>query len=338
MNPLVSILIPAFNSQEWIAATIRSAMNQTWGSKEIVIVDDGSTDSTQEIARQFECANVLVVSQENEGASAARNKALSCSQGDYIQWLDADDLICREKIALQMDQVNNGESARTLLSSEWAYFLYRPHRAIFEPTALWADLTPTEWLIRQMSLNLHMQTSTWLVSRELTTSAGPWDTRLSTDDDGEYFARVLRKSSAVKFVPGAKTYYRVRGSSSLSYIGNSRRKLESQLLSMRLRIGYLRTLEQGQRVDAAILSYLETWYPLFFPGHPDLIAELQRLAESAGGSLAEPQLSRKYSWLRKLFGWRVAQRTGTVLRGLKWSALAQWDRFCSRFDSGSLLR
>jgi|GEM_PF-108175 len=102
MKPLVSILVPAFNSQEWIADTLRSAIAQTRARKEIIVVDDGSTDQTLAIARQFGSDCVRVVSQENQGAAAARNNALSLSRGDYIQWLDADDLLASDKIARQM--------------------------------------------------------------------------------------------------------------------------------------------------------------------------------------------------------------------------------------------
>ena len=75
-----------------------------------------------------------------------------------------------------------------------------------------------------MQLNLYMQTASWLVSRELAEAAGPWDTRLLGDDDGEYFCRVLLASDGVRFVPEAKVYYRTSGTSSLSYIGNSDKK------------------------------------------------------------------------------------------------------------------
>src|ERR1700722_17022843 len=101
-KPLVSILIPAFNSEKWIAGTIRSALAQTWDRKEIIVVDDGSTDRTFEIARQFESHTVRVVTQINQGAAAARNNAFSLSRGEYIQWLDADDLLAPDKVATQM--------------------------------------------------------------------------------------------------------------------------------------------------------------------------------------------------------------------------------------------
>ncbi len=89
-KPLVSILIPAYNAQDWIADTLRSAIAQTWEPKEIIVVDDGSTDQTLEIARKFESGTIRVLSQKNQGAASARNTALSLCRGDYIQWLDAD--------------------------------------------------------------------------------------------------------------------------------------------------------------------------------------------------------------------------------------------------------
>ena len=98
MSALVSILIPAYNSGKWIRFTIESALSQSWPNKEIIIVNDGSEDNTLQIAKQFESKIVKVITQENMGASSARNKALSLAQGDYIQWLDSDDLLTSNKI------------------------------------------------------------------------------------------------------------------------------------------------------------------------------------------------------------------------------------------------
>ena len=225
MKPLVSILVPAFNARQWIADTLRSALAQTWEHKEIIVVDDGSSDQTLAIARRFESKNVKVVTQRNQGAAAARNTAFSLCGGDYIQWLDADDLLDPDKIARQMEALEQSQARRILLSSAWGRFIYRCDRAEFVPTALWADLSPMEWLLRKMELNIYMQTATWLVSRELTEAAGPWDTNLLGDDDGEYFCRVLLASDATRFVPTAKVYYRESGACGLSYLGQSDRKL-----------------------------------------------------------------------------------------------------------------
>jgi glycosyltransferase involved in cell wall biosynthesis len=90
MNSLVSVLIPAYNAEPWIADTIEPALAQTWPRKEIVVVV-GSTDRTLAVARRFESSQVLVTTKENQGAAATRNKAFSLCQGDYIQWLDANE-------------------------------------------------------------------------------------------------------------------------------------------------------------------------------------------------------------------------------------------------------
>ena len=336
-GPSVSILIPAFNAQGFIADTLRSALAQTWQEKEIIVVDDGSTDRTVDIARQFESDRVRVVTQNNQGAAAARNTAYSLSRGDYIQWLDADDLISPNKIADQMEAAKTCRSSRTLLSSGWAYFMYRPSRAKFTPTPLWQNLSPAEWLIHKMGENLHMQTATWLVSRELTAAAGPWNTKLLGDDDGEYFCRVLLASNGVHFVPGAKVYYRMAGTGSLSYIGRSDRKLDAQWDSMKLHIGYLRSLEDSARVRTACVQYLQNYFINFFPERTDLVEQARSAAASLGGQLELPRLSWKYSWIKTLFGWPLAKRARLYLPNVRWSVKRYWDKTLYRMEGSQVM-
>ena len=102
MSELISVLIPAYNSERWLAGTLRSALAQTWPRLEVIVVDDGSRDATLAVARTFEGKQVKVVTQPNQGACAARNHAFSLAQGTYIQWLDADDLLHPDKISAQM--------------------------------------------------------------------------------------------------------------------------------------------------------------------------------------------------------------------------------------------
>lgn len=111
-------------------------------------------------------------------------------------------------------------------------FMYRYYRADFVPTPLWCKLSPVEWLLRKMQFNVYMPPASWLVSRELAEAAGPWNTALLVDDDGEYFRRILLASNGVRFVPEAKAYYRTSGANSLSYIGYSDRKLIARWRSM----------------------------------------------------------------------------------------------------------
>ena len=326
MKPLVSILIPAYNAQSWIADTIQSAIAQTWARKEIIVVDDGSTDKTFAVARQFASKNVSVLTQQNQGASAARNYAFSLSQGDYIQWLDADDLLSPDKIAKQVSLAEECQNPRILFSSEWGSFAYRIDVAGFFPTSLWCDLSPIEWLIRKLAQNLHMQTATWLTSRELTNAAGAWDVRMFVDDDGEYFCRVLLASDGVRFVPGAKVFYRITPSTRLSYIGRSDKKRDAQLLSMQLHVKYIRSLEDSERVRAACLNYLQTWLINFYPERPDLVWQLEALAVSLGGWLEVPQLRWKYAWIKHLFGWCAAKYARAALPQIKASLLRSWDK------------
>ena len=326
MNPLVSILIPAYNAQNYLEDTLRTAVAQTWPRKEIIIVDDGSTDQTPAIARQFESPKVRLVTQKNAGAAAARNKAFSLSQGDFIQWLDADDLLAPDKIAKQVEQLDNCPSRKTVLCSAWAKFIYRWNHAKFVPTSLWLDLTPGEWMIRQMEDNVYMQTATWLVSRELTEAAGPWDTRLLGDDDGEYFCRVLMASDGTRFVPESKVYYRAAGPGSLSYVGFSDRKREAQWISMKLHIRYVRLLDDSGRARAACVTYLQNWMVFFYPERTDIFKQAQEMAEEMGGQLQVPALSWKYSWIDALFGRAWAKRAQFLVPKYKSSLQRLWDK------------
>jgi glycosyltransferase involved in cell wall biosynthesis len=337
MPPLVSILIPAYNAEAWIADTIKSALNQTWPRKEIIVVDDGSRDQTLRVAQQFASKNVFVVRQENQGASAARNNAFERCQGDYIQWLDADDLLSAAKISRQIEVAQKEHNNRLLLSCGWAYFMYRPDRARFTRTALWCDLTPLEWLLRKWEQNLHMQTSTWLVSRELTEAAGPWDLRLLNNDDGEYFCRVLRESRAVCFVKDAKVFYRQTGSSSLSYVGRSDKKLAAHLCGMKLQIECLRSIQDSERVRRACLNHLQLCFLYFYPERPEMVARLQEIASELGGVLEIPRLRWKYDWIRPFFGYQTAKRAQNLLPKIKWSLLRCWDRALFRCETSSFL-
>ena len=333
-QPLVSILIPAYNAQDWIGDTIQSALAQTWPRKEIIVVDDGSKDGTLEVARRFASATVKVISKPNEGAAATRNLAYSHSQGDFIQWLDADDLLSPDKVELQVEAALRAGSRRVLLSSGWVYFHYRTRHLSIEPSSLWHDLAPAEWLERKLSQNLHMQTATWLTSRELSDAAGAWDTRLLSDDDGEYFCRVLLASEGVKFVPRAMTYYRMAGFGSLGNVGISKPKLEALLIAMRLHIKYFLSLSDTPRTRAACLTYIDNWHIHFLPDNFGLEPQLKQMAADLGGALSDPKLPWKYDWLRRIWGWKVARKAQIMLPRIKWAGIIRWDKLLFRLERG----
>ena len=212
--------------------------------------------------------------------------------------------------------------------------MYRPHKANFVPTALWCDLSPLEWLLRKMGQGVFMQTATWLVSRELTEAAGPWNTQLLGDDDGEYFCRVLLESDGTRFIPEARVFYRMSGFNCLSYIGRSERKMEAQFLSMQLHIGYLRSMEESDRVRAACVRFLQHRLPSFYPERLDIVRQAEQLAATLGGRLeVPPPLSWKYAWIQKSFGWPLAKRAKLLMPRCKWSLIRSLDKALSRLDS-----
>ena len=337
--PLVSILIPAYNAETTIEYTIRSALAQTWLNKEIIIINDGSTDRTLSIVQRYASKQVLVVSSQNQGQSAAINLGYRLAQGAYIQELDSDDLMAPAKIERQLAALTPEDSKRIVLSSPWAPFYYRTQNAQFVRNSLWENLSPVEWMLRKMSQNLYMQNATWLVSRELAEAAGPWDERLYYDNDGEYFARVLLASEGTRFVPETGIYYRSTTPNSVSYVGNSNRKKDALFLSMELQIKHLRSLEESPRVREACLTYIRNWFLYFYPERPELVAKLRTIVDELDGHLGEPSLRWKFAWMRPVFGWRMAKWAQMALPLFKSNCIRQCDKALFQFEGlGSFSR
>jgi hypothetical protein len=188
-----------------------------------------------------------------------------------------------------------------------------------------------------MGENLYMQTATWLTSRELTQAAGPWDTRLLSDDDVEYFCRVLLASEGTRFVPEARVFYRVTPSSRLSLIGRSDSKKDVLILSMKLQIQYARAVEDSERVRKSCLTYLRSSLDEFYPERRDLIAEIQVLAAQLGGSLDVPCLRPKYAWMEPIFGGNIAKSAQIVLPQLKASLARCWDKAMYKLEKNGVL-
>jgi glycosyltransferase involved in cell wall biosynthesis len=306
MAEKVSILIPAYNAKRWISQTINSAIKQTWENKEIIVVDDGSKDETYLIAKSFESKNIKVIRQKNCGAAAARNHAFALSQGDFIQWLDSDDLLSPDKISIQMRGAE-GEKKTVLLSSEFGIFNLYPSNAKFNKTNLWKDLSPVDWIVTKFENNLWMNPAVWLVSRELAVKAGTWNESLSLDDDGEYFCRVVANSEFVKFVVGAKCYYRQWNYKSLSR-DVSIEGCESLLNSLILSATLLLSIENTERTRSAVVRYMNIWTNYFYPEHKSLFERLNNYVNSIGKTLQPPKLSMNYQFIQKLFGYSIAKK------------------------------
>ncbi len=324
MNDLVSILIPAYNAERWLASTLRSCLDQTWPHIEIIVVDDGSRDRTRKVARKFESKSVRVVTQPNSGAPVARNRAFELAQGSFIQWLDAGDLLHPEKIAHQMRTAKALADPSVLLSGIFGTFYHRQDSAVFVRTSLWRDLTPIEYFLTRFNENVCFQTDTWLVSRELTEAAGPWSDIGSPDDDGEYFCRVVLKSTGIRFVEDARSYYR-QGVSGGLHLATSRNALTALFASKVKCINHLMSLEDSPRSRQAAVRLLQDWMPYFYPEQQDIVERAQQLARGLGGELRPPQLRWKYRPVEWLCGYPYAAKLSRLLPSAKSRLICNWD-------------
>ena len=107
---LVSILIPCFNAERWIWQAVESAVAQTWPEKDVIVVDDGSTDRSLEIVKSFG-DRIRWETGPNRGSNVARNRLLQLARGEWLQYLDADDYLLPEKIAQQMEFIATNPAA-----------------------------------------------------------------------------------------------------------------------------------------------------------------------------------------------------------------------------------
>jgi glycosyltransferase involved in cell wall biosynthesis len=270
MNPLVSVIVPAYNAERWIAHALSSVAGQTWEELEIVVVDDGSDDGTTGVVGAFADPRVRLVTQERRGAAAARNRGIRETRGTLIQFLDADDVLSPEKIERQVRALQS-EPRDSLASCAWGRFSAGPETAHVRPEPVWTVSDPAEWLVTSLSGGGMMQPGAWLTPRALVDAAGPWDETLSLHDDGEFFSRVLLRASRNVFVSGATAYYRdLEGSLSRR---RSRQAIESALAVCRLRERHLRAVRDDRAVRRALATQYAQFAYEFADAAPDLASQ-----------------------------------------------------------------
>jgi len=310
MKPLVSILIPCYNAAPWVGDTLKSALAQTWSNVEIILVDDGSLDASLTIARQYASERVQVVAQPNQGASAARNHALKLAQGDFIQYLDADDLLAPDKIARQLERLQRYENH--VASGEWGRFYTHVEEAQFRPEAVWQDLDPVDWLVCSWMGGGMMHPAAWLLPRAVAERAGIWSNRLSLNDDGEYFSRVLVNSDGVLFCPGARTYYRSGLATSLSGT-RSRKAMESAILALEFCTATLLNQENSPRTRQASATAFQRLVYDLYPFGNDLVRHAEARVAKLGGSALQPAGGPTFHALSRAVGWKVARKLQQVV-------------------------
>lgn len=315
MPPLVSIIIPCYNAERWLLETLGSAMAQTWSNKEIIVVDDGSTDKSWAIVQSFQSVHLKTIQQVNQGASAARNRGLQEAQGDFIQFLDADDLLSPRKIETQISRLQDA-SPGTLAVCGTVHFWdgNEPHTGNVQadPYFLGDSDRPVEWLVRLLGgegKHSMVQPAAWLTPRGVVEAIGEWDEQLSLDDDGEYFARAVLTSAGIRFSADCVTYYRkYRNQSSLSG-AKSARHHRSALRSIDLKAQHLFQRTDSEAAKRAIARcYMDCAYQAY-PDCADITERALQRIQDLDVAADPPQIG---GWrgevLKSILGWKLARR------------------------------
>lgn len=311
-EPLVSILMPCYNNERTLARSLDSALAQTWPRCEVIVVDDGSRDESLATARSYESSRVRVLSQANGGAGAARNAALSAAQGDYLQYLDADDLLSPDKIAGQIRLLRE-RGDRKVATCRWGRFVETEADVRFGDDDLCRDLDPVEFLLLAANSNRMMHTAAWLVPRALADSAGPWDAVPSPNDDGEYFCRVILESEGLVHSSIGCSYYRSGQAGTLSSL-RSARACRGVLHSMELISGRLLRHEDSPRIRAGLANHFQRIFYSTYPQAPDVAAKAAQQARALGGSALQPEMGPWTRALANLIGWKLAMRLKHLLQ------------------------
>ncbi len=225
--PTLSVVIPAYNVAPFIAAAVKSAVAQTMGDLEVVVVDDGSTDETASLVRGIDDPRVVLVGKPNGGLSSARNAGIRAARGRYVGFLDGDDVWFPEKAAKQIAALEADPSI-SMTYSHSAYLAEdgTPTGAVLASRVLRPSIAQ---LVRR---NLVGNGSTPIGRTADFIAAGPFDETLSTVADYEMWPRLMHRTGrGLLLVPEALTGYRIRASSlSMSQVEFVRDALRAERL------------------------------------------------------------------------------------------------------------
>ncbi len=212
--PLVSIIIPCYNAEKFLAQTINSVLQQTVSDYEIIIIDDGSTDSSTEIIKSFG-SRVRAEFQTNLGASAARNKGTELAQGEFIQYLDADDLLRPDALEKRITALR--ESGADVAYSDWQK-LIEVELGKFEL----GEVISRKIEDIHSDIQIALFTSFWsppaalLYHRRIVQKIGSWNESLPIIQDARFLLDAGLMGGKFVHVPGVRAEYRIHNNPSLS--------------------------------------------------------------------------------------------------------------------------
>ena len=197
--PLVSVVIPAYNSERYIAEAVNSALSQDYPNIEVLVIDDGSTDRTVEVVQQF-AHKVKLLQQENQGSASARNLGISEARGKYIAFLDADDVWIPQKVQIQIVAMEtNGFKMAYSRFIWWHPDANGNHPSAVEETALQNNSNissaalVTGWLYPELLLDCIVWTSTVIVEKAELEAVGKFDSNYRKGQDYDLWLKLSRR-------------------------------------------------------------------------------------------------------------------------------------------------
>lgn len=213
MRPEISVIIPAYNRARLIGDTIRSLLAQTIPPVEIIVVDDGSTDGTADVAECFG-ASVKVLRKRRSGPSAARNLGFAESRGHYIHFFDSDDIAVPNKHAIQYKQLT--ETGADIACGPWVKGRIEGRRfsavnGVYQQRGL-----PKKNLTRALLTDWSIVPQACLFKRSVVEKVGGFPEDLKTLEDQLFFLKCLLNNSRVVHTPGTLTLYRDNNTDKLS--------------------------------------------------------------------------------------------------------------------------
>lgn len=214
----ISVVIPCYNGARYIRATLTSVLAQDWPNLEVIVVDDGSTDASAEIVtRDF--PSVTLVRQANAGVASARNLGIRRAGGQWVAFLDADDVWLPGKLTAQWQRLSTEPGTRMAYSAWQVWASEAPAPSPEDLAALLADSEnairwdgPSGWIYPQLLVDCVVWTSTVLAERSLFDEIGMFDPGLPVGEDYDLWLRASRVTPIAR-VPRPLALYRIHPAS-----------------------------------------------------------------------------------------------------------------------------
>jgi teichuronic acid biosynthesis glycosyltransferase TuaG len=209
--PLVSVVIPCYNAEKFVLATISSVLAQTFQSFEIIVIDDGSTDTSATIISQIQDPRIILLKKENSGVSDCRNIGMSYAQGEFILFLDADDILSPDFLEKRVHYLQTNKIKGFCFSS-----VMKIDEDGNEIPGNKIDGAGVDLLKELLNYNLHFVScpSNYLFRKEvLEKNSIRFNLQLSSSADRYFLIELSRFSTGGKISEGGHLLYRVHGKS-----------------------------------------------------------------------------------------------------------------------------